>query len=296
MKNLSVFFAIPALISILIISGIAGCPSTTTGKVLTSGIEMTFVKDAPPIGVEVGKEFPIYVDIINKGGEFVNKGQASFYLGNLGPNFENIKTSLTNEKTLAKDSIYPDRLVFAEKAKFTFPLQAILPTPLVLTACYDYSGRAQAGLCISASNESKVCSIAGEKVTDNTAGPVQVTSVTESATRNKLTLVIEIANKGSANSEVFLADTDCDKLEAKDFAESQKQGKVNMVITTKDNFKCKLISQTGQIEGLEGIAPLGKIICEKDISTEDYPSAITIEFRYKFRESISQTINVLPSA
>lgn len=294
---LSCLLVVLTAISLVIVSGVNGCPSQTPTTSDTVGIEMSFVKDAPPIGVNVNQEFPIYVDILNKGGEFVNKGDAKFYLSNLGPNFENVKTSLSNERTLSKESVFPDRIIFAEKAKFTFPLQAVLQTPLVLTSCYYYSGLAQASICVTGSNESKVCKVSGEKITSNTAGPVKVTSLTESATRNKLTLVFEIANVGSANGQVYLVDTDCDKLEAKDFAETSKQGKLNIKITTKDNFKCKLLAPTGgsQIEGLEGVAPLGKIICEKDITTEDYASALTIELKYKYRDSISQSLNILPA-
>ena len=275
----------------IIILGINGCPSTapTTN---TAGLTMSFVKDAPPVSVAVGKEFPIYADVLNKGGEFINKGQAKFYLSGLGPNFENVKLSTTNNKTLAKESAYPDRIYFAEKAKFTFPLQGILVVPFVLTSCYDYSGRAQATICVSGSNESKICKLSGEKITSNTAGPIQVASLTEILNQNKLTLVLDIVNKGTG--QVYLSDTDCDKLEAKDFSESLKQGKLNIHAFTRDNFKCKLQTSGGQIEGLEGMVTLGKVVCEKDISNEDYSSAFTVEVRYKYRDSISQSINIVP--
>ncbi|MEM2956208.1 MAG: hypothetical protein QW041_01355 [Candidatus Pacearchaeota archaeon] len=290
--RLFILYLISIILLLIVLSGINGCPQQQP-KISTTGLKMSFVKDAPPVSVITGTEFPIYVDVLNAGGEFVNKGSAKFYLSNLGPNFENVKSSLINEKTLGKESVFPERLVFAEKAKFTFPLQDMLVVPLVLTGCYDYSGRAQASVCITGSNESKVCKIDGEKIISNTAGPIQITSVTESISRNKLILIFEVANKG--NGQVYLADADCDKLEARDITESQKQGKLNIKITTKDNFKCKLQSSSGQVDGLEGIAPLGKIICEKDISKEDYLSVFIIETRYKYRDSIIQNINIMPA-
>lgn len=293
MEKTNIFLFSAALVLVLIIvSGVNGCGKATTDT-STTGLAISFVKDAPPVSVVVGKAFPIKVDVLNEGGEFVNKGQAKFYLSGLGQNFENVKSTLTNEKTLSKESIFPETLTFAEGAKYTFPLQELTIVPLVLTACYDYSGRAQATLCISATNESKVCSLSGEKINSNTAGPVQISGVSETVLRNKLIVSFDILNKGKG--EVFLSDTNCDKLELNDFTESQKQKKLALKITTRDNFKCKMQSESGQIEGLEGIVPIGKVVCEKDISNEDYSSVFTLDFRYKYREAISQSISVLPA-
>jgi hypothetical protein len=276
----------------LAVVGIAGCtPAPTVTN--TVGLSMSFVKDAPPVSVVVGQEFPIRVDILNKGGEFVNKGHASFYLSGLGQNFANVKSSLTNDKTLSKESIFPETLVFADKAKFTFPIQDLAIVPIVLTSCYDYSGRAQGTLCISKSNESNVCKTTGEKLTSNTAGPVQIGSITETLTRSSLILSFDVVNKGKGT--VYLSDTICDKLETNDFTESQKQDKVNVKVITNDDFNCRLLSSAGQIEGLEGIAPVGKIICEKPLPEKDYTSVISISLNYKYRDSISQSINVLPA-
>jgi hypothetical protein len=122
---------------------------------------------------------------------------------------------------------------------------------------------------------------------------VQVGSITETLTRNSLILSFNIANKGKGS--VYLADTVCDKLESNDFVEISKQDKLNVKIFTTDDFNCKLQSSTGQIEGLEGIVPLGSVVCEKPLPAKDYTSVVSIEFRYKYRDSISQTINVQPA-
>jgi hypothetical protein len=289
--NLFAVFAI--LVMSVMIIGASGCQKTQT-VTNTAGLEMSFVKDAPPVSVVVGQEFPIRVDILNKGGEFVNKGQAKFYLSGLGQNFVNVKSSLTNDKTLTKESIFPETLIFADKAKFTFPIQDLAIVPIVLTSCYDYSGRAQGTLCILKNNESKVCKISGEKLTSNTAGPVQIGSITETLTRSNLIISFDIVNKGKGT--IYLADTVCDKLEINDFVESAKQDKLNVKVITNDDFNCMLLSSSGQIEGLEGIVPLGKVICEKPLPTKDYTSVISIELRYKYRDSISQTINIQPAA
>ena len=289
-----VLFSAALLLVLTIISGVNGC-GNAPAETANSGLVVSFVKEAPPASVTVGREFPIRIDVLNQGGEFVNKGQAKFYLSGLGQNFENVKSSLTNEKTLSKEAVFSDTLTFADNAKYTFPLQSLQIVPLVLTACYDYSGRAQATLCIAGSNSSKVCSLSGDKINSNTAGPVQISGVSETIIGTKLVLSFDIVNKG--NGEVFLPSTDCDKLESNDATESSKQKKLSLKLTTTDRFVCKMQSETGQVEGLEGTVPVGKIIiCEKDISNKDYSSALIMDFRYKYRESISQSINVLPAA
>ncbi|GAF88000.1 unnamed protein product, partial [marine sediment metagenome] len=276
--------------------GVNGCPKKEEADVSTTGLSMSFVENAPPVSTAVNKEFAIYVDVTNKGGEYIIKDKARFYLRGIGQNLENVHSALSNDDTLAKESVFSNRLVFSEKAKFTFPLQNIFVLPLILTSCYDYGGVSQATICISASNESRVCSISGEKITSNTAGPIQITSLTESLVGNKLQLIFTITNKGSG--QVYLFDTDCDKLEANDFSESQKQGKLNVEVRAKDNFKCRFQSERppyGQILGASGVIPLGKVLCEKEISNEEYSSPFTIVMRYKYRDSINHNINILPA-
>jgi len=293
MKISTIIFSVILVSSLVILSGAAQCPQSNQTATNTAGLETSFVKDAPPVSVVVGNEFPIYADILNKGGEFINAGTAKFYLGGLGPNFEGVKLTLTNDKTLAKESVFADQLTFAEKAKYTFPLQEMTVVPIILTSCYSYGGRAQATLCITGSNESKVCQLSGEKLTASTAGPMQIANINEQLLKDKLVLTFDITNEGTG--EVFLPDTDCDKLETHDFTETSKQGKVNVKITSRDNFNCKLISAGSQISGMEGISPVGKVICENDISNQDYSSPMTIEIQYKYRDSISYNLNVIPA-
>ena len=281
------------LASIVILSGVNGCPKQEE-KVSTTGLEMAFVESAPPVSSVVGSEFPIYVDITNIGGELINKGEAKFYLKNV-EYFENVKSSLTNARTLEKESTFPERLVFAEKAKFTFPLKDVFSPTLVMTACYPYSDTTQATICVSVTNESKVCSLSGEKITSSTAGPIQVTSITESVSGERLTVRIDIANK--ASGQIYLLNTDCDKLEANDVAESsQKQGKVNVNIITKDDFACRLqaaASPYNQIAGLEGTVPIGSVICEKTLAGKEHSSPFIVVLKYKYRDSISKIVNIV---
>ena len=291
------------VLSLFIVSGIAGCPSQQQKAAESAGLEVSFVNDAPPVSVSVNQEFPIYADILNKGGDFINAGDAKFYLSGVGSNLEGVKSSQTNERSLSKQSPSPDRIVLADRAKFTFPIETVYTLPLLLTSCYSYGTTAQVTLCMSAKNDSTVCSVSGEKITppSNLVAPVQVTSLKEELTGNKLNVLFTIANKLSG--QVYLKDSDCDKIQARtDIAESFKQNKVNIEIRMPDKeksgFACHLMSASSPYvpqDSLSGTASLGTVQCEKTLAgNENYVMPFTIVMRYRYIDSVSKSINIVP--
>lgn len=291
------------VLSLFIVSGIAGCPSKEQKAAEAAGLEVSFVNDAPPVSVSVNQEFPIYADILNKGGAFINAGDAKFYLSGVGSNLEGVKSSQTNERSLSKQSMSPDRIVLADKAKFTFPIETVYTLPLLLTSCYAYGTTTQATVCMSAKNDSTVCSISGEKITSssNIMAPVQITSLKEELSGNKLTILFTIANKLSG--QVYMKDSDCDKIQAKnDLAESFKQNKVNLEIRIPDRetsgFICHLLSAGSPYvpqDSLSGTAGLGTVQCEKTLAgNENYVMPFAIVTRYRYIDSVSKSINIVP--
>lgn len=287
------------LVSLIFLSGIAGCPQQKAEAKEVYGLEVSFSKDAPPVSVSVNQEFPIYINIQNKGGAYIEKGEARFYLAGIGPNLENVKSAMTNERTIEKESVSPDKLIFAEKAKFTFPLQNLLVLPLALTSCYSYGTATQANICIAGSNESAVCSLAGEKITSssNSVSPVQISSLTEEVVSNKIRITFLISNK--LGGQIYLPSTDCDKLlQSKDYAEAAKKDKVSIEIRSPEQgFSCKLQNAAApynSIDSLKGAADVGKVICEKPLLKEDHVSPFYIIMRYKYVSSITKSLNIMP--
>ena len=281
----------------LLLTGIAGCPSQTTTTVSTAGVTMAFVENAPPASITVNRDFPVYVDIKNTGGSYVNKGESKFYLSGIGYNLEGISTPLTNANYLEKESDFAERLIFARNAKWTFELQSIFILPLLLTSCYNYGTVTQSTVCVSASNESKICSIAGEKSVKNTIAPIQISALTEKVAGNKLAVSFNIENKGTG--QVYIADSDCDKLQQSDINEALKQKRVLIAIKTEPGFTCKLESETapyGPVKGLSGTTSIGSVECEKQLEgEEDHLAPFTIILQYKYRDSISKSLSILPA-
>jgi len=288
------------LISLLLLSGVAGCPTNTpTPAAKSSGLSVSFSKDAPPLSVNVNQEFPIFVDILNGGGDYIAKGDAKFYLTGSGQSFENVKSSLSNERVLNKESTSPDKLIFASNAKFTFPLQSLLVQTWALTSCYPYGTSSQANICIAASNQSSICSISGEKITSgfNSVAPVQISSLTEEVVGSRLRVSFTISNK--LDGQVYLPDTDCDSLlQQKEYTEAAKKDKVGIEVRSPEkDFVCKLQGSTFpyiSVDSLEGSAQLGTVICERPLSKEDHVSPFSVIMRYRYVSSITKNLNILP--
>lgn len=299
---MKLYILILLAISLILISGATGCSSSGTQTQAAAGLTASFVQGAPPVSVAVNQEFPIYLDILNSGGQFINAGDAKFYLNGVGPNLVAVTSSQSNSRSLSKQSISPDRIVFADKAKFTFPIQTVYSLPLVLTSCYSYGTTAQATLCISASNNTQVCDLSGEKITDssNSIAPIQVSSVKEELSGSKLRVLITLANK--LTGQVYLPDADCDKLQTKDISESFKQDKLGIELrlpdSEKSSFSCQLlttappyVSQTS----LSGNANMGTVVCERTLKgTENYQTPFAIILRYRYVDSTSKTLNISP--
>ena len=283
----------------LLLTGIAGCPSSQTPAASsTTGVTMAFVENAPPASITVNKAFPIYVEVTNAGGVYIDKGDAKFYLSGIGYNLEGISTPLTNANYLEKESTFAESLVFATNAKWTFELESIFVLPLLLTSCYNYGTVAQSTICVSASNESKICSTTGEKSVKNTIAPIQISTLTEKVSGNKLTVSFNIENKGTG--QVYIADSDCDKLQQSDINEALKQKRVLIAIkTTEPGFNCKLESETapyGPVMGLSGTTEIGSVECEKQLQGEqDHSTPLTIILQYKYRDSMTKSLSILPA-
>ncbi len=286
-------------LSLLVVSGVEGCPGAGDAEAKSAGLVVSFVSDAPPISVNVNQEFPIYIEVLNNGGDFVNKDMASFYLSGIGPSLEGVSEKKTNERSIAKESISPERVIFAEAAKFTFPIESLHTVPLSLTACYNYGSVAQATICIAAKNKTEICEVGENRITptSNTVAPVQVTSLTENIVGNKLRVSFTIENK--LDGSVYMPDTDCDKLQIKDISESFKGNKVQVEVRSPEKgFNCKLQGLTSPytpVDGTKGSADLGNVICEKDLTgRENYVAPFSVILRYKYVDSTLKTINILP--
>ncbi|MCS7134562.1 MAG: hypothetical protein NZ889_01750 [Candidatus Pacearchaeota archaeon] len=266
----------------------------------TTALQLSFVPDAPPKEVNYGVAFPIYVEVKNSGGYDIPPGAANFYLTGIGENLLNIRKKLTNRGALTKKTpLQPgssEVLNFADSAQVAHRF----PNPFNLTfkivSCYSYATTTQTTICVG-KKDCPAIPLAGNKITtgSNTAAPIQITELKEQVMGNKLYILFKVQNKGTG--EVYLPTTDCDKIEAEDIAEKLKRNRIAIVVRA-EGFLCNLQSSEPPyvtVRSLEGTTQEGyTVVCEKTIGTESYVMPIEIILGYKYRESITKTITVLP--
>ncbi len=302
--NMHVVHALLIAIIAILLLGVEACPKKITEG--EKGLTMNFVENAPPQSIITGVQFPIYVDITNNGDANIGKEKAIFYLVGVGASLEGVTTRQTNKALLDKGS--KERLYFARNALSELELKNPFSLALSLISCHDYGTLTETEICISDKNVSAVCSM-GEKIESdsNSIAPVQVTSLGEETIANKLKITFVIENKGittrkDALNEVYLKNVNCDLLYKRDplseyIKELLKKDKVNLRIASPETgFKCDLLESKDGKEGiLELSAGTGKVTCEKTFSGEPRKALFTIIADYKYRDSISKTINILPS-
>ncbi len=280
----------------ILLLGIQGCEKEEETVQEAVGLKMAFIDNAPPSSIQVKETFPIYVDVSNKGSADVDAGAAKFYLSGVGDNLQNVVLELQNKNKLEKKTDVfaggKERLTFATSTVSNLDLENPFNLPLLLTGCYDYTTITEATICVG--KEGDICQTEGEKITgeSNSVAPVTISSLTENIVGKKLVLSFNIVNKG--NGQVFLPDTDCDKLQQRDINEQLKKNRLNLDIEVEEGFSCYLAGSTGgSVMALKGEANMGRVTCEKIIG-EEHETTMKITMNYKYRESVEQEIELLP--
>jgi hypothetical protein len=296
MKKIYSFLQITAICLMLtVIIGANGCPQQGATTAGAGGLSAKFVENAPPLNIIVGDKFFIYAEIENSGDAFINEGAAKFYLGGIGQNIQNVKSSLQNKNLLGPGA--KERLDFAAEASSNLELVQPLTTTMLLTSCYRYGGKAQADVCIASSNQSTICSIGGAKVTYNSIEPVQISDLKEEVIGNKMQISFIVKNSGKGIA--YLPDANCDKLQSKETGEVLKSDQVKIRIgSLGKGFACNLRSLEApynSIQALEGSVPLGRVVCEKNLAgEEEQKTALQINLEYTYVETLSQNILISP--
>jgi len=301
MKNLSNILVILGVIAVLVfVSGQQGCQNEAKTNFSSTALAFSFVDNAPPTDLVTNQKYPIYVDLVNNGGYDIAPGTAHFYLTGIGENLRNVNTKVQNVNTLVKKSQMQDggkeRLTFATEAEPWQSLPAPFNLVMRLDTCYKYATITQTTLCIG--QGSGICNISSEKITtsSNSAAPLQITSVTEQITGNKLYINFLIENKGTG--QVFLSNADCDQLQEQNINEKSKANQVEINVRTEDGITCNLQSMQQpypSVEGTTGMTSLGRVTCQKTLTgTETHITPVEIVMVYIYKDGITKSMTILP--
>jgi len=299
-KNIFSAVAIMALILMLFASSGADCQKTPA-KTNTTALVMGFVDNAPPAEMVPRETYPIYVDVLNAGGADVAAGAANFYISGFSPEtIQGTTAHMQNAYFISKETDIveggKERIVFAEAAK-PAELQAKFSSSMKVDACYRYFNSLNSKICVGKTGT--LCSISGSKLKEgeNSAGPVQITNITEKIEGDKLSVTSVITNKGGG--EVYLSNANCELLQENNLNEKSKLNMVEATVTTDSGFVCKLYgldTSHAPIEGTTGMAYVGSLVCYKTLSADEQMMEVpfSIDLAYIYRQSITKGFSILP--
>lgn len=299
-KNIFSAIAVMSLILILFASSGADCQKTTI-KTNTTALVMSFVENAPPAQMVPRETYQIYVDVSNAGAADVATGAANFYISGISSEtIQGVTTHIQNANFLSGETSFleggKERIIFAESAK-PAELKANFNFSMKVDACYKYMNSVNSKICVGKTGGT--CSISGGKLKDgeNSAGPIQVTNISERIEGDKLYVTSVISNKG--NGEVYLSSANCELLQTNDLGEKSKQNTVEATITTESGFECNLQSLDSShapVKGTTGMAYLGSVVCYKTLSADEQTreAPFRIDLAYVYRQSIMKGFTILP--
>jgi hypothetical protein len=202
------------IILFIVLVFIAGCGlfnkgqtasiSDTDVHVGTEGLTVNFVKDSPPSEVYEGEEFPVYVEVTNKGaaditGAYLSLGFQQDYFSS------QVKSKMFDISGKSMGNPNGEQNMF----RFLLSAQNIIgesrTVPITVSACYSYNTLATIPVCIepdvyNMNPVQKGCTVEDISLKGGQGGPVSITKVaskmllTEGETKAIPQFTIELEN------------------------------------------------------------------------------------------------------
>lgn len=322
-----------ALLLFVLIIFIVGCrpPTSSGGSTVsgysegTDGLVMNFLAGTPPSKMymdESGLEIPITVEVRNKGshpqsddtswsngGVIFISGYDQSMISTWKLEDEDMEPSINlNElgdvlegKSVNNPEGGYDLLEFTANLDFGSLNSEIYNPTFLVTACYDYKTVAGPNVCIdptpfSTAQKKKVCSI-GDISLKNQGAPIAITKVESTALSNSIQFKIHFKNVGKG--DVIAIDL-LDRCSGTENLERRHMDvvRVDKVQIGNENLEC---GQLLDVEKHQDYARLidgeGFIVCNlKNYKTEigsEYTTPLNIELVYGYRNSISQSMEII---
>ena len=302
------------LIYIFVIIFTIGCTRTTTRTrpetnihVGYEGLEMSFVKDAPPTEV-YDRDYPFGVNVrFENVGEYdIPANKIKLQITGIDPSdFGGVQLTNTNDEELRGASIDPQgNAIEGGIANIDFSgLQASEITGKVefnirAKACYPYGTTTVSQICIledllgttRKSGETPFCDPNANKDFENSGAPVQITNFRQSVTgKDKLSFTFDISHVGEGR--VYELNSECNP-------SLDKKDKVHVKVDTGlSNLECSGLE--GKTEGNvvlygTGQAEKRSVVCTQVVpaTRTDNEKQVRIELTYDYQQSITQPLVV----
>jgi hypothetical protein len=303
--------------TVLLLILLAACAPAKKGEKLelaapfiggTAGLVADFVDFRTEVFDGGRDPFDVVVKLENKGETTIAANRARVKLSGINPaEFGKLEEDLTKSPVeevigMRKDpqgNVLPSSPVFVEFTglnHFSPIAGAQVSFPLRADVCYLYTTRVASKLCALPNNlqpeAEEICVVNEEKPVFNSAGPVQVSRITESArARDKIGLSFEISNAGTG--DIFERGSVCDR------STRAKENRVYVIVDAGlPGLQCTGLTTTGtKAEGFTTLFEGKKIVtCTLPVPTRSaYEKQWSIEVTYDYEEFKQTQITVKSS-
>ncbi|MFH0977867.1 MAG: hypothetical protein V1837_01060 [Candidatus Woesearchaeota archaeon] len=266
------------------------------------GVNVAFSADSPPQEVDDGGQFPfdVVVELRNKGEHTIPKEEMTVKIMGVRPEeFGKTESELTkhpDDEVIAtiKDPegfVTEGPPVFVTFSNFNHEEHLVGNKDFIfrVEACYKYQTTAMAQLCVRKNNidpeKNGVCEPTGDKIIQNSGGPVQVTDFKEfGRAKNKVGFQFTIEHKGTGN--IFQKGSDC-------AVERKYENRIFVKVKTDINsgMTCSGLDEGDATSGYIKLFGVSRIVsCTQEVtSNSDYETPVIVDLTYDYRND-AQTV------
>ena len=308
----------------LFITGCSGGNTTDGGQAFlggTDGLKMSFMAGNPPETIIDGgtTPFTITVKLENTGEYDVKANEGYVRIRGIDPGVFSV-TGAKLEKSFDNDILGRVKnydgsersgqisTVSFEDLKYTRTIPGDIQQKVVAEVCYKYKTKAIAQVCVKpnaqqALNDDRICKVEGDRVVQNSGGPIAVTAMKQSFAGNgKISVTVTVTHAGSGTT--FFKDTDNKCLDELTNVDKEKI-KVNVLPVSIGgktiNAKCTSLTAGTTNNGylkMYGGDSTGKasmtFSCDVDAGTIDnaFEVPLEIELDYRYLQSIETPLKI----
>ncbi|MDD5650350.1 MAG: hypothetical protein PHF86_08040 [Candidatus Nanoarchaeia archaeon] len=301
------FIVLLLICSILFIG--ASCQTgtnTNTQGVFISGIkgiDISFKETAPVSEFQQKDSVPVVLILKNLGGYDLGAGSAKAKL--FGVNLDNFGITTKTYKgtslplkgvsTLNPEGSEQEVNFGNMNYKLEVPGESV-PYTFKAKVCYPYETKTYVNVCMRSKELEKEvgCALAegknGERIKsgDVSAGPIQVTSITEETRgNNQVKFAIKIENKG--NGKVYAINSDCETMDKDTIKKLDSENKITYEITNPVGIQCgSAETNKGEVTLVNNVYTLN---CWKTIDSV-YEDKLNIKLDYVYISDTSKDIKI----
>lgn len=279
---------------LLILAGCGGGSSdglNSNWKVGTEGVVMEFLQSSPPTDVYAGEEYPLVVELRNKGNYPDNNDDdldvtlffSGFDRNLIGLDYDDT-TSIEGGLTQTNQE---GGLTYYE-TDFDVELYSdadSLPQNLKVTACYEYETRAALDICVDpdpVKNDEDTCYPGVSGGLGSQAAPVAVTSVHQESLKGKVRVTMKIQNVGTGT--VF-RDSQCINPDIID----KDVVYIEEVYLGDEEMDC---SPSETVRLVNGVGTLTCTLDGLDELDPAYRTSLGVHLVYNYKNSISKSMTI----